>query len=177
MEEVTTETRKAFGPAFLISHAPQSPYMCHPAGIAKCGEDPCKTCGCSQAKKDSCGNVKSYFDIYKAVGKDINILNIQYYNTPGAFDAEFVIGNLKYLAEQGWDMGKVLVGKPSCSMEAPVPCASKGMYMDPKEISELFTQISGLNGNSGGMTWELGRALAEFGKPAIGAAMAKALGM
>jgi chitinase len=169
---------------FLLSHAPQAMLLCPQSEIDKCGAlkcttpgDPANTTHCPCAK--ACGpGTRSYLSIMKQVGKEVDFLNVQYYNTRHIGTAGFAIDHVTGLHKEGSvDTAKILFGKPSCLGAPGVAACSNFGYLDPSASAGIITALLG-NGIplGGAMTWEMANEYAFFKNSfGMGEAMKSAL--
>jgi hypothetical protein len=160
--------------------------LCPQSEIDKCGElkcttpaDPANTTHCPCAK--ACGpGTRSYINIMKQVGKEVDFLNVQFYNTRNIGTDDFAVDHLVGLHKEGSiDTSKILFGKPSCLGAPGVAACSNFGYLDPSTSAGVIAALCGLpNGIplGGAMTWEMANEFAFFkGSFGMGDAMNAAL--
>jgi len=131
---------------FLVTHAPQGPYLCTPAEDNNPAFGECKP------------GIGGYLDVMQRGGQYIDWLNIQYYNNPSFDSPSQIFDNYQGLANgfsyNGANLQispeKMLVGKPNQQSDA-----GSGYIPVGQLVSQVLCPLKQKYPNFGGaMTWK-----------------------
>jgi len=132
---------------FLVSHAPQGPYLCTPAEDNNSSYSECSP------------GIGGYLDVMQQGGQYIDFLNIQYYNNPSFNSVDQLMNSFLGLQKGFTYNGKFLqiptskmvIGKPNQPGDA-----GSGYIPVNQLVSQVLCPLSNANPGSfaGAMTWK-----------------------